>query len=293
MFGYFNPRNSKSFFKIRDKFKKYYCSTCKALQYNYGYLSKAFLSYDIALLVMLLDIDVNCAKPLNLPCPYCGSFRNVKKNESWKAVAALNLLLFAEKLNDDIHDDKSLIAKILMKLYRVPIDRATNDFSLMAKETHTGYQRILELEESAADAITIATEFSKMMCLTLKSSFSMSEQQEKIISAVSAWIYIIDAVDDYDKDAKSGSYNPFVKKGLPFKKYLYVYWEDITSVLDRIFRNCLTYDDIDFDYQAAEILINQFIPDVTQKVINRVSLTATRLKLTWYFCRLRPNLKER
>jgi hypothetical protein len=164
---------------------------------------------------------------------------------------------------------------------------------LMAKEIHEGYQQILSCEKKDSDAVTMATEFAKMIRLALSNNFNMSQQQIKIISAISAWIYIIDALDDYDKDVKTGSFNPFIIEGLSFKKYLNLYWEQVNKILKTILGDCLTYDDKDFDYQTIEVIIKQFIPDVTAKIFNEVSLRSTRLKLTWYFCRLRPQIKER
>jgi len=294
MFGYFNPRNSRSFLKIRSKFKKFYCTTCKSIQYNYGYISKALLSYDVALLSMLLDLDTSRAKFCYIPCPYCycGSFKNVKNDNDWKAIAALNLLIFTEKLNDDILDEKSWVAKIILKLYSIPINRAVKDFPAMAKEISEGYLRIVKNENQNADAITIANDFSQMICKSLSSYFSISEQQKKIILAISSWIYLIDALDDYDKDVRKKRFNPFVTAGMPFKKYIYSHWENIIEIFDEIFENCLTYDDDNFDYYTAEVLLNQYIPDVTQKIFNSKSLAVVRLKETWYYCRLYPRSKE-
>ena len=34
---------------------------------------------------------------------------------------------------------------------------------------------------------------------------------EKMGKRIGRWIYIVDAFDDYDRDRKSGSYNPFVE----------------------------------------------------------------------------------
>jgi len=286
MFGYFDPRNSKSYSGIRPKYRRFYCSTCKAIEYNYGCLSKPLLSYDIALLAMVMNLDISNSKVSRFPCPfYCGSFKGIKNNEDWKKIAALNLLLFAQKLNDDILDDNSALAKTLVLVYGRSIKRATRDFPVMAKEISEGYLRIVEDEEQCADAGKIALDFSKMMVLAVSSYLMVTEQQRKFISAISSWVYIIDALDDYDKDAKKKLYNPFVEEGVRFDAYLNSHREDIAEMLADIFANCLTYDDDQFDYASADILLNQFIPDVTQKVLCGVSLKLVHLKAA--FCERR------
>ena len=37
-----------------------------------------------------------------------------------------------------------------------------------------------------------------------------TEQTRALFYAIGKWIYLIDALDDYDKDVKKGAYNPFV-----------------------------------------------------------------------------------
>ncbi|MDR2531560.1 MAG: DUF5685 family protein [Oscillospiraceae bacterium] len=282
MFGYFNPRNSISNFRnIRKNYRKYYCSTCKALQHNYGFLSKVLLSCDIALLAMFLNLDKRCAKAFKFPCfIYCGSFKNVKNNNVWRTIAAFNVLLFAGKINDDINDDDSLIAKIVSMIYKPTIKRATEDFPTMAKEINDGYLRILKHEEQNTDALTMAQVFSEMMCLAISSHLDISEQQKKFLVAITSWVYIIDALDDYESDLKKKRFNPFVVKGMCFKAYVESNGQNVLDIIDVIFANCLTYDDDSFNYIAAEILINNFIPDVTQKILAGISLKTVQLKAT-------------
>jgi len=270
---------SKSYYEIKSKYKCYYCSTCKALEYNYGYFSKTLLSYDVSLLAMIMGLDTSKTMVSVFPCLlYCGSFKSVKGNDAWKAIAALGILLFAGKLDDDIYDDNSLKAKMAYKMYWLHIKRARIDFPEMARRISEGYLQIVEDEEQLADVTQIASDFSKMILLAVSSCFDVSKQQGKFITTISSWIYIIDALDDYDKDAKRKRFNPFVKDGVSFNDYLNSNIKYISDVFDSIFNDCLTYDDDKFDYTSAEILLNQFIPDVTQKVLNGESLTLVQIK---------------
>ena len=48
-------------------------------------------------------------------------------------------------------------------------------------------------------------------------SYGLEGRQKSIASAmglrVGRWVYLVDAADDYYKDLKSGSYNPFIEAG--------------------------------------------------------------------------------
>ncbi|MDR0918291.1 MAG: DUF5685 family protein [Oscillospiraceae bacterium] len=287
MFGYFNPRNSISYLKIRNKYRKYYCSCCKALQYNYGNLAKTLLSYDVTVFAFFMNTDVSCAKNANIPCNFighCGSFENVKENNQWKAIGALNLLLVWQKLKDDIYDENLLYAKIGLRIYRKSIIRAINDFPNMAKEIEQGYERIVALEKENADVSTIAMAFSDMMYAALSSALCISEQQKLFFNAISSWIYIIDALDDYDKDLKKKRFNPLICQNMSFEDYIHFNSDNIVTVINDITQNCLNYTDSDFDYKSAKVILSEFIPEVTQIILKGMSLSLVRLKamLTWF-----------
>lgn len=293
MFGYFNPRNCRHFLDIRTRFIKFYCSTCKSLQYNYGQASTALLSYDIALFAMFLNINTESIKIPRIACrPFCGSFENVKNNKEWKTIAALNLMSFAEKLNDNIRDDNSFIAKALLKIYAKPLEMAKRDFPTMAQEIRNGYICIVELENQNADCVSIARLFADTVLKSISAYLETTEQQKKFLYAISSWVYIIDALDDYDKDVKKGRFNPFIKEGQSFKTFYNSNREYIINTLNTSMGDSLTYDDDSFDYFAAEILLNHFIPDVTQKIVTGSSLSTIRLRNMWHFCPLCPLKKE-
>ena len=280
MFGYFNPRNSvNSFRRIRNYYKSYYCSTCKALQYNYGYFSKLLLSYDIAIIAMFLNLDIRHTKVFKLSCLiYCGCFKSIPINKEWKLIAALNILTFAEKLKDNLNDDNSIFAIFTMMFFKQSIKNASKDFPIMAKTINEGYLRIVEYEKQNMDVYTMMYLFSEFMIKALKFNIDISKQQEIFIIAIAKWIYLIDALDDYNSDSKKKRFNPFVEEGVSYKLYVEMNRKYIVDIYNSIFRNCLTYDDNYFNYDAAHVLLYQFIPDITQNILNGISLKIIKLK---------------
>ena len=70
-----------------------------------------------------------------------------------------------------------------------------------------------EIERAQTDSVDRAADATA----TMLADFSDYALQEKateytrnLFYAIGKWIYLIDALDDYDKDKKKGSYNPFV-----------------------------------------------------------------------------------
>jgi hypothetical protein len=224
------------------------------------------LSFDVSMLAMFNCLDVKTSRPLRIPCCcglYCGRFSNIKGSEYWKFIAALNILLFAEKLQDNIIDDNSFFSKVLLIIFNQSITKAGKDFPYAKIQISKGYNRILELEKIQSNAETIATAFSEMICSAISDTLDISAQQRKFFRAVCSWVYIIDAVDDRDKDIKHGKFNPFTNSFNP---------ETVRTIINQLTDSCLTYDDNDFDYRSAEIILNKFIPDVTEKILCKKSL---------------------
>lgn len=280
MFGYFSSRNSYSFRKIKDKFKLYYCSTCKALEYNYGHFSRLLLSYDVSLLAMFLNLNINNVNTRkNRTIFNCGEFNSIHGSFEWKAIAALNLLLFAGKLNDDIRDNNSTLAKMAYKTYSKQINKATNDFPFMAQKINEGYLKILADEKNYATAEVIANDFAEMMLTAISCAFSPTEQQVNIIQIVSGWIYLIDALDDYDKDIHESNFNPLLVNGISFSSFIGNNWREVKKTLGTLLGKYKFLNETNFDYYSIDIIFNEFIPEVTYKVLSKNKLRMNRFQV--------------
>ncbi|MCL1809061.1 MAG: DUF5685 family protein [Clostridiales bacterium] len=213
MFGY--VRAFKKFMprKLKQAYKNYYCGTCFALQKNYGQMFRFLLSYDMVLIGILTKSHED---PLCERIP-CFGQRNQKEqfaSAKWERVAALSLLLTAEKLRDDIEDENSLKAKIAAHTLSNGIKKAKQEHPDMASAIAAGYQEVLAAEKAKKSTIEIAECFSEMMGnayrLVVADDNACTEKMA-YVKAVSEWVYFIDALDDYEKDAQKGCFNPLAK----------------------------------------------------------------------------------
>ena len=231
---------------------------CHSLKHNYGQKSRLLLSYDVALLDLILNTH-NCG------CNSCKNGQQIKSDREWKIMAALNLLLFELKLKDDVLDENSLSAKLILWFYRKQTTKATNDFSHLAEVIEQGNNKLLANEKAKADALTIAESFAVMM-LDITNEINPSTEYKSIIKGVSMWLYIVDAIDDYEKDSKSGNFNPFLndcEKHKSFSEYMFVNF-DKTIELFRTIYACFSFvkgrNDIN-------ILLYEYIPAATLHIL--------------------------
>jgi radical SAM protein with 4Fe4S-binding SPASM domain len=184
----------------------------------------------VALFDMLLNTH-NCSSHS------CKKSQHIKSDNEWKVMAALNLLLFELKLKDDVSDENSFIAKLLLKLYHKPIIKAKRDFPQLASIIEQGNKKIITKEKVNADAMTVAENFAKMM-IDIAENINPLADYKSIIKGVSMWLYIIDAIDDYKKDLKNGNFNPFLndgKKYQSFSEYMFVNFDKTTEMFRTIY----------------------------------------------------------
>ena len=258
MFGYFQPHRNIKFQNFRSSYKQYYCGLCHSLKHNYGQKARLLLSYDVALLDMLLN-HYSCT------CNSCKNGQHIRNDNGRKIIAALNLLLFELKLKDDVFDENSFTAKLFLKFYQKQTTKAKNDFQQLANIIEQGNKKILDNEKTNADALTIALSFADMM-IDIAEIVNPATEHKSIIKGVSMWLYIIDAIDDYEKDLKDGNFNPFLigdKRYKSFSEYMFANFDKTVDLFNTIY-SCFSPV---HDRNDINILLFEYIPATTLHIL--------------------------
>jgi hypothetical protein len=261
--------------QIQKAYKNYYCGMCFAMQHNYGQLSRFLISYDLMLIGLLMKSH---EQPDNdkLRCFGQKGKKQQFANENWKKVAAINLLLTAGQLRDNIEDENSLIAKLFFRIFAKKIKKAQRAFPEVSDHITVGYDKMLSGEKANKSVIEISAEFSALMenvYRCIHSDNGASEVKIAYIRAVAGWLYFIDQLDDYDKDIKKGRMNPLTKNDVTGSDYIDKhfaevlglirhYYQDIRDVERRLPKECVE------DQILLNILLST-IPSMTAKVLNR------------------------
>ena len=219
MFGYIKPKIPELKVKEHELYKATYCGLCRAMGKCTGCLSRLTLSYDMTFFVLLRQMlektNVEFEKKRCVRHPI-KSVNTVKIEPQFEYSAYLGGILTAGKIIDNIQDEKS-IKRLGAKFVRV-------FFSTMEKKSNKKYpelynyirERLSELssleEKRIASIDEPANIFGMIMARALSYGFDGEKKivAENIGKRIGRWIYIVDALDDYEKDKKSGSYNPFV-----------------------------------------------------------------------------------
>lgn len=275
MFGYFRFHNYNATYSMKKCYKNYYCGTCFALQYNYGQRARMLLSYDIALLAILISahIEPECEQ---LPCFGCKNSKVQFKKDNWNKIAATNILLFSSKLDDDINDENSFKAKLAKVAFKGVINKARIDYPQLAEIIDNGYINIANKEKSGCDVLEMCDEFSMMMGNIAAIIFNVNDNGLEYIRSIAGWLYFIDQLDDYDKDIKKNKYNALALPGINKEQYINRHITTISNYLKKLMSNFEKVKaDMDIattEYRILYSIINDTIPSVTFRVLSDIEL---------------------
>ena len=221
MFGYIRPDSKELKVKEYDLYKSTYCGLCRVMGKRYSYLYKMSLSYDFVFMALLRlyvsSENVTFSKKSCLAHP---TKKRVimDKNKALELSSDVGVVMLYHSLVDKINDDgffKSLPYRCIlpeMKGLKKKACKQTyiQDFDNIAKER---LEKLSEIEKANTPSVDMpAEEFGIILGEALSTGYT--EDTKRIVfelgKSLGKWIYIIDAVDDIDKDEKSGSYNPLI-----------------------------------------------------------------------------------
>jgi len=219
MFGYIRPRINE--LRVRDDahYRAAYCGLCRSLGKRYGMRCRFLVNYDITFLYLLL-----AAQEEARPCKACfcpaNPFRRkrcVAETLAMEYAADVCVLLCVLSLEDMRRDDagiKRMGAAIAFWLLRSALRKAQSRrpaFALLAKQQ---LETLHDLEvQNCASMDRVADAFAVLLS-HCADDFLPGEKRpvQQLLYHVGRFIYLTDALDDLPKDAKSGSYNPLLRR---------------------------------------------------------------------------------
>lgn len=214
MFGYVRYDMPNLYIKDFMLYKALYCGLCKGIGVSCGQAARMGLTYDVAFLSALLHniagIDIKVEKS------HC--FEHAIRKRPIAAVdplteelGALNTVLCYYKLSDDVADGGRGRGRRLW--FRRGFKRAKKKYSELVKIVDGFMKEQDALEKKRTPSPDMAADATANMMRALSDYFLKDKATEAtagLFYELGKWVYLIDALDDYDKDKKKKRYNPFV-----------------------------------------------------------------------------------
>ena len=217
MFGYVNVYKPELKIKEWYTFKSYYCGLCHAIGDGCSQLLRLLLNYDCTFLYVLSGaLSEEPAKLLQSRCPVSPLKKKVYSVDTGaEYAAAVNVMLAVEKLRDDRNDGFAPLSAAGVAALNRADKKARKMYPEIAEAIRTSIAELGEMErgERPKDTDRAADPFARL----LQGIFGgiPNGPREPLLYMgynLGRWIYLIDALDDMEKDAKSGNYNPYVEK---------------------------------------------------------------------------------
>ena len=220
MFGYVRPLKCELKVREYEQFKTAYCGLCNTLRKRYGFFSRFLLNYDFTFLAMLLSSgEASCefehrrciASPFRKKC-LC------RPNPSFELCADLSLILFYWKLRDTLKDEgfwERLKARAVLLILGPSFKKARRNAPDFDERVCRNLGELQALEENGSPSID---ETSDKFALILAAVSEKAESEAKkrvlyqILYHIGRQVYILDAVDDLERDMKKGSYNAVARR---------------------------------------------------------------------------------
>lgn len=267
MFGYI--KINKSELKIRDYniYKGIYCTLCKEMGKNFGLMSRFTLNYDFAFLALIkmsvVNDDVEFKKSRCTFNPTHKCLKCTKQNEHILFSVYISMIILYYKLVDNIRDNKfikKILTCLLYPIVRIYHKKAIKRHFELDEIIKNEIERQNKVEKEKCKNIDIASNPTSVMLGKIFSAGEYEENQKRVLQhlgfCIGRYIYILDAVEDFSKDYKSGSYNTFVLR------YIDNNYEDlddfkfkVTSILNR------TLSEIINTYELLQVKSNKEILD--------------------------------
>ena len=278
MFGYLKPDNPYLYLKDETLYKALYCGICKSIGKICGQIPRMTLTFDMAFMSAIshniLGVDVSINKERCI-AHHIRKRPVAKPDDISLKLGAVNVLLAYYKVKDDILDENKggFKSSILKKGYK----KAKKLYPKIDEIISECYLDLRGLETKNCDSIDIVCDpFARMLEQISTEVFcdKATKYTKGLFYALGKWIYLIDALDDYDKDVKNKSYNVFVNayNSADFKSLIGEHKNDIFFVFSGIFSQIAeNFKNIEMKYNADLVvnILTRGIPVTTNKIISK------------------------
>ena len=289
MFGYIRPLREELLIREFNYYRSIYCGICKTIGREYGQIPRLGITYDLAFYALF----IMCFSPSEgeIEREHCIVHPVTKRpimseHEILELAADLTVMLAYFKGQDDRQDQKKLQGASIQMVYRRAFRKASHKHPQLAQFIS---DKLAELNAIEKQSYTLPEELSTPMVATvfgdlmgelvvyaiydflkLEGLFDLRTVFQRFGQNIGAWIYLIDAIDDYPRDRSKGESNYYVAVAKDFEQALQLADFDLQNIektLDRIAAL--------LPYRVNGSIVHNFIcgglPDMRAKVLSKLA----------------------
>ena len=222
MFGYVKPDRDELLVKDYNLYKALYCGLCREIKSNVSFFLSFGLSYDFVFLAIARDmLNRNGASVEKGRCPYNPLKKRAFVKSEGIVYASRVALILVEKSLEDKRRDKDVgllspflaIAEAYLKRRLKKITR-NEPYLTLEMKIEEGLKEFSRLESERSDVDTLAVAFGRVLADAVATGLEGDGERiaRSLGTALGSWLYLADAVDDFEKDYKKGHFNPLLEQ---------------------------------------------------------------------------------
>ena len=214
MFGYVNANIRELSKPQRERYNAVYCGICREIHAGCGSLCRLGLSYDMTFLALLL---MSLYEPEEASGPRACALHPIRPKR-WVSSPAIayaadvNVALAYYQSLDKVQDDGSLLGKAGSRIFGRPLPEIEQRLPRQCRGIREALAALGELErENCPDPDRCANLFGALLGEVLVYREDLWEPTLRQLGLyLGRFIYLADAMADYRRDAKKGSFNPLL-----------------------------------------------------------------------------------
>ena len=274
MFGYVKTDFPNLYVKDTVLYKAVYCGLCKSIGKSCGTNGRFLLNYDLTFYSVfahnILGVDFIVKKQHCILHPITKRPIAVY-DELSERIAALNVILGYYKLSDNVIDNGR--GRLRRSFFTCSYKKAVKAEPCFDRIVRERFNELLQIEKKQSAIIDEAADpFANLLKDVSAEIFKdkYNENLERFCYNLGKWVYLIDALDDFDKDKKKGSYNVFanVYKDVSDKATLL---NQKKEELQNVFGSVLSQI-----YSSAKTFNYKFNHDLTDNIIYKGLFVQTK-----------------
>lgn len=217
MFGYVIGNWGELTQDQQQRYRSVYCGICREIRFRSSNLARLGLSYDMAFLALLL---MSLYEPEESGGDRACGLHPIQgrpwvDNDYIRYAADMNVALAYYNFQDDWQDDRKLTAGVMTGALKKQLKDIEKRYPRQCAAMEGSLRNLSQLEQSSCPNPDLpANAFGDLMAeLFVCREDYWSPVLRDMGRSLGRFIYLLDAVLDYDKDLKKGSYNPFLAMG--------------------------------------------------------------------------------
>lgn len=217
MFGYIYVNEQELKLKEHTAYRSFYCGLCHNLYQKYGRTAQMMLNYDLTFLALLLT---SLYEPATVMEKRRCILHPVKQhpmvcNEAMEYAADMCVLLSYYKLKDDWEDEKKQTGRVAAGLLKSSYEKVKERYPRQAQAVEEDIRLLHEAEKENRREIDYVSGLNGHYLgeVFVWKEDAWADDLRTMGFYLGKFIYLMDALEDLERDEKHGNFNLFSEEG--------------------------------------------------------------------------------